>query len=611
MPNNGSTFGRRSVLTASTGVTVGCARQSENTVTTSTATDTPRVTPFASETPSTTPPPTDTSPGRSPDEYDIDGPDRADRRLDRNGEIEADAGVPVGRGHGRTRIAPRKTVLKRLTPSNRSTAVAATTDDSSVGSSRDGGFSTVGRKNSLVDWRPVGTSSLGVLATVGTNVVPLIGVFVFGWAVDALVVVYAAEFLVAIPFAGVKAVFAQVPPDYDELETPHEDSLLKEDDHGGVPVGPSELNRRRGSVEVVDWLPPVYPRNLAFARNWFGATIVFTVAFALTVGRVIDPVAAVADPLVAVSAVSVVVAHVAVIERRYFRTRRYETSSPRDLVSGPIGQALVVAAGLAVASGFGPSGVLVVFVGVKLLADWGSFDATTDSDDRQELPPVRVPDTTPTAEVRPDRRATLLAGLFRGTVSAWNVTPLLVVLWVALAGGWDGGLLVGLVVFLIVPALVVGLGTIKYYLTHGTLAYQRRGDRVVAYDRLTDTPQWEAAVGSFRSAERCDGRLADHVSDSRTIVASAFGEQYDYDLAHLRSADRAVEAFELPVTVDRDPIDRRVVAVVTAVIVGLVAGVVYTSLVYSPVLVMFAGVFGAPLTTVVLQLLWSRAYPTG
>lgn len=451
--------------------------------------------------------------------------------------------------------------------------------------------------------------SLAALVTVGTNVVPLIGVFAFDWAADELVIIYTAEFLVAIPFAGLKALFAQVPPDYDELEKPHEDSLFKEDDYGGVPVGPSELNKRRGSVTVVDWLPPVYLRNVAFARNWFSATLLFTIAFALTVGRVVDPVATLADPVVLVSAVGVVVSHIAVIERRYFRSRQYETSSPRDVVSGPIGEALLVAGALAVASGIGPSGALAAFVAVKILADWMDFSGTSDPDN-QALPPVRVPDATPAVEVRPDQHAALLAGLFRGTVSAWHATPLLAVLWVALGGGWEGGLVGGVIVFGVVLTILIGLRTIRYYLTHATLVYQRRDERVVAYDRVTHTPQWEAAVGSFRSARQCDGRLADHVYDSRTIVASAFGEQDNYELAHLQSAERAVEAFELPVTATRDRIDRRIVAVIAAVVVGLVASVVYVSVVYSPVLVLLAGVFGAPLTTALFQLLWSRAYPT-
>nr|WP_283402373.1 DUF6498-containing protein [Halorubrum sp. DM2] len=95
--------------------------------------------------------------------------------------------------------------------------------------------------------------------TVAANVVPLVSVFYLGRSAQTFAVVYAIEQVVSVPFAGVKALFARRPPNYDELKRSSEDDPLKSDERDGVTVGPSNLTRRRGSVAVVDPLPPIYP----------------------------------------------------------------------------------------------------------------------------------------------------------------------------------------------------------------------------------------------------------------------------------------------------------------------------------------------------------------
>jgi hypothetical protein len=322
------------------------------------------------------------------------------------------------------------------------------------------------------------------LVTVVTNLVPLVGVVSFGWSPETLAVVYAVELLVAVPFAGVKALFAAQPPDYDELRRPKEDTQLKSGKREDVSVGPSDLNRRRGSVTLVDWLPAVYPRNVSFATKWFGTLVTLTAVFFAVLGQSIDVVATLSEPTVGVSATSLIVSQVAVTQRQYFRGGHYETATPGGVFEAATGKALVAAAVFTVASGVGPTGALAVFVAVKLFAEWRAYrgERLTGADrEPGELPPVSVPETEPTAVVRPDRRTVRAAALWRAAESVLKFTPGFAFVWAALTrSSVESGFPVALACFGAGPAVVVGLKSIEYTLTHGTLAYQRRGETILA-----------------------------------------------------------------------------------------------------------------------------------
>lgn len=460
-------------------------------------------------------------------------------------------------------------------------------------------------------------SSVLFLATVVTNLFPVSAVFLLGWDAKTLAVVYAVELLVAVPFAGVKALFAARPPDYDELETPHEDSLLREDDHGGVSVGPSDLNRRRGSVTVVDWLPPVYPRNVSFATGWLGITLALAGPLSLAFSRYTDVVATLANPAVLGSVLSLVVSHVAVIERQYFRERRYETVTPREVVDTTVRELFVAVCVLFVGYGIGPTSGLIGLVGLKLLWEWtgyrgdGASDRSETAGVANRLPAVDVPDAAPTTELRPNGRAVVVAAFVEGLRFSAFGTPLYVFLWVSVSGDWRGGLAISLVAFVVTPSVAATVRAVQYWLTHGTLVYQCRAETLVAYDNLTETPQWATAVGDFRDATLCDGSLADRLYDTGTLSATPFAADYDRVLAHLSAPAEAVTAFELPVgTIDTGPLDRRVAAVT------LVTGIVFVAVTavgayYVPSLVAFVSVIAVPAVTMLLGWLWGRAAPRG
>ncbi|MFD1571882.1 DUF6498-containing protein [Halorubrum laminariae] len=459
---------------------------------------------------------------------------------------------------------------------------------------------------------PSNESSAVFLVTVAANVAPLVGVFFLGWSAQTFAVVYAIELVVAVPFAGVKALFARCPPNYDELERPREDGPFKSDERDAISIGPSDLNRRRGSVTVVDPLPPIYPRNVPFVLQAFGAAVGLVGLFLFVLGRFVDVSATLADPSVAASVGFLVISHVGVVELEYFRNRRHETCTPRDVVASATTEAGVAVVVLMFAIVGGPTGALVAFVAVKLFAEWRGYrgGAAFDPDEGVgTLPPVAAPDVAPTAEVRPDRRAVRAAALWRGAMSAVSGGPAYLFAWVGLTAGSAGVVAATVVCFGLLPAGLGGLKAVEYALTHGTLTYQRRDDAVVAYDDLTDTIQWATPVDDIRDAELRKGEFVDRVCDTRTFSLTPVAGEYELGVAHLREYDQAVEAFDLSVeTTAFGPLNRRVAGAAAAVGVcgvAAVAGLAYSA----PTIAAIVAGFGGPLGVIALRSAWQWALP--
>jgi tetrahydromethanopterin S-methyltransferase subunit C len=76
-------------------------------------------------------------------------------------------------------------------------------------------------------------------------------------------------------------------------------------------------------------------------------------------GRFVDVPATLTDPSVAASIVFLIISQIGVIERGYFRTRRYEMSTPRDIVASATTEGTLAVVGLIVAIVGGPAGALV------------------------------------------------------------------------------------------------------------------------------------------------------------------------------------------------------------------------------------------------------------
>ncbi|WP_090385745.1 hypothetical protein [Natronobacterium texcoconense] len=79
--------------------------------------------------------------------------------------------------------------------------------------------------------------------------------------------VYGAEVLLSLLLASGKALFAQQQPTEDR-------------DGGVLTVSNGLLTEKRGRVQVVDWLPPIYLRNVSFSLVVLYVTPVYAFFFA-------------------------------------------------------------------------------------------------------------------------------------------------------------------------------------------------------------------------------------------------------------------------------------------------------------------------------------------
>lgn len=475
----------------------------------------------------------------------------------------------------------------------------------------------------------------GVGSILLANLLPLGGVLWLGWDPATLVVIYAVELLFTFPLAGLKAVFAERPP-----RTDHADSSV-------VSVS-SELTERRGSVEVVSWLPPIYPRNLPFATAIGNGSIWFLIAF----GGVISTVFTVGDvltrPEVIVSVFALVVAQLVDTWRDYLGGG-YKTASAYSVIETPTRQAFFLTFVLMATPGLGVigvEGVLGVIVGVKLLIEWSAYQATTDGNNRltgwlvdwlagpepveSDSEPEDVPDvdtdtdTDPEACISTDRRAVLYTGLFEvvGKVAPFVAIPFIFVWSVVLSLFGDGAptlAVIGVSVGLAVSFLgYLAMRVLFVFLQYGSLEYRRYGERIVAYDTLLDEPQWSTSIPTLRNVQVVPDRLADRLLGTRTLtVTTGWGdhEKRRY-LGPTAEVDELVAAFELPVrTTELDPVDRRPAAVVVACLVGLSSVVVVLAvgpwialgeLLFSGIAY---GVFGFPVLGLLLRFVWVQSYP--
>ena len=457
------------------------------------------------------------------------------------------------------------------------------------------------------------------------NLLPLGGVIWLDWDPATVVAIYALELLVTFPLASVKALFAARPP-----RTHHEGSSV-------VSVS-NELTETRGSVELVSWLPPLYPRNLPFATTVVLGAVWFVIAGGVVLSSVVPLGDALTRPAVLVSALALVVGQSVETWRDYLRGG-YETASAYAVIETPARQAFFLVFVLMVTPDIGVVGVegaVSVIVLAKLLIEWSAYRATTDGTGRltgwlagpdpleTEPDPVSVPDGPPDAVVSTHRRAVLYNAVFDvvGKRALFLVMPFIFVWFVALIVLGDGAspvLTVGVSVAIGVAFLgSLALRVLMEYLQYGSLEYHRYGDRIVAYDTLLATPQWSASIPALRDVQVVPDRLADRLLETRTVaVTTGWGDDETRRyLGPTADADRLVDAFELPVrTTDLDPIDRRPTTVVLVCLAALGCAVVVLAV--GPWITLGElvfggftyGVFGIPIGGLLLQFVWVQAYP--
>ncbi|HMB50960.1 MAG TPA: DUF6498-containing protein [Natronoarchaeum rubrum] len=339
---------------------------------------------------------------------------------------------------------------------------------------------------------------LALASVLGINALPLVGIVWFGWHASTLLVLYWFEAGVVLLRGAFEGLFA------------------------ALPAGPAgrghvfpfdELQSKRGSLRVVGWLPPIYPRNVPVVLNTLIVlALIWPLAGIGVYAVVVDgPLSPGAPSSVALAAGGIVLGHgVTAIES--LRSGRYERESAHSVLSqrhvvGLLLSLLPGALWVDAADGAGAVGAwlgLAAIVCAKFAFDLYEWSATGSDDPSRierlvsrvradsigEEQSVETPDGEPVERIRPDARAVRLRGAALGAVH--GVLPLsgLVLagatgvtwLWLGLAEA----LLVAVVCLL--PSVLAHL--LAQDVQFGHLEYRLYESELVAYDRLLAAPQW-------------------------------------------------------------------------------------------------------------------------
>ncbi|WP_248898153.1 DUF6498-containing protein [Haloplanus halobius] len=262
---------------------------------------------------------------------------------------------------------------------------------------------------------------LPLLAVIGTNAIPLVGVGFLGWSIAALIVVYWVELGVGLGFAALRATFAQRPPEHDA------DLLLL-----------GAFRHKRGSV-AVPWIgPDVQVANipiLIVLFPVFGAIWFVTGGIALggtDVAIAGDPFDADTMSTAALGIIGIVISRGVETMTEYFLNGQYESVSVQGALQTAIWPIMVVGLALTVSGAAATSGapatvILVALVSTKLLFDLAEVyrDRLVAFDERSALDFgwANTPDSRSTIDaelqdhvdiVRPRWSAVFVDGVIRG-----------------------------------------------------------------------------------------------------------------------------------------------------------------------------------------------------
>ena len=462
-------------------------------------------------------------------------------------------------------------------------------------------------------------SVTGFLPVLITNLLPLIGVLRFGWNPETLVAVYALELLLLFPLAGLKALFAGRPPTADR-------------ESGVISVTSNDLVDKRGSVPVHNHLPPIYPRNVPFAAAvvsgsaWIGLFIGLTLSNVLAVGDVLR------RPEVLGSVFALVVGHLIETYDTYIRSGRYAEVSPYAVVETPARQGFFLAfafVAIPTAGAAATTLALAGFVFVKVLFEWSGFRAERGGGGRltdwlsgpaSDATPVSptVPDGIPEATIAVNRRSVVATAIWRAvTKTGPFYASMATVVWlgmVALFAGenqtptlWAGAAVVALSLF----AVLFGGDIFSDVLAERWMTYRRIDDRLVAYDRLTETPQWSTPLSALREAAVVETRLPDRCFGTRTLtVKTGWDDDAERILGPVTNPEDLIETFDLPVqSTELPPLDQRF-ASLAAISVGSIGAAIVALLVTpfgSPTDGLYV-LFLLPFVAIVPKGLWKLAH---
>lgn len=386
----------------------------------------------------------------------------------------------------------------------------------------------------------------------GVNLLPIVGVVTLGWNATAVLVLYWIEAGVVLLREAFEGLFAALP-----TGPAGQGYLLPFD----------ELESKRGCVTLVEWLPPVYPRNVPVVLN----AVAFVAIFWPLVG--VGLYALGGDGLFPFgTAVTVAAASVAVLVRHgvtaveSLRTGQYEGESAHSMLSQRHAVGLLVLLGpgalLSSTDGSGGTGVaLFLLIATKTAFDLYEFTAESAGDDSTgsepsligrlldrvradsigEESPVELPAAEPTARFSTDRRAVRLRAIALGV--AYSVIPPVGL--VLLGGAFFAWVLSGVAAAVGVVALVASASIVARVLVEdvqfGHLEYRVYDGDVVAYDRLLEAPQWRISRRETSDVTAKTGLLDGWISGGTGTVRIEHRDGETVKLVFLERPERVAD----------------------------------------------------------------------
>ncbi|MGB9951358.1 DUF6498-containing protein [Haloarcula marismortui] len=448
---------------------------------------------------------------------------------------------------------------------------------------------------------PTFVRGLGVIAA---NCIPLVGVTAWGWDLWLLLVVYTAEAAFSVLIAATKALFAE------------QGSPGRPGQHEPL----HELREKRGSFQLYSNLPPIYPRNIPFALTvlgvWFGFIGPISLVYLVTLGPAIQ-----VSVGLAVSIAALLFSQIEEFVVEYIGTGEYRDVSAQELIRTPAQLTLVLLFVGLLTLGGSRAGRITLLTGLvvgKTLSSVYRFyvehfggsllDVNIDlSDDlpRSEPPPEpKMPEEPVEASVVVDKKSVILGSLSAVGFALVSRFTLLTV--AALVVALQIGHPVWIGLLSVVLLCIIGARMLSFYLRYGTIEYQRRGEFLVAYDRLLESPQWIATVGpgtDFSVINAIVDRLRDTGRLRITGVDSVDGGSVQF--GPLSDLDEAINTLQLPVhQTERPEWDPTIIAAAGGLLLfffavpaglflapGIDSGTAYASLVViGPFAVIHAGI---------------------
>ena len=392
----------------------------------------------------------------------------------------------------------------------------------------------------------------------------------------------------------------------------------------------SDLVDKRGSVDIHDRLPPIYPRNVPFAAAVVSGGAWISLFIFAPVSEVVAVMEVLHRPEVLTSVVALIVGQLVETTYTYIGSGQYADHSPYAVVKIPARQGFLLVFLLFVVTAGGTTVALAGFVCMKVLFEWSGFRAECGNggritgwfsgpDSDSTVDSVDVPAGQPSATVDVDRRAVAVAAVWRAvtTIGPFYVT-MTTVIWVGVTAFltegeasltlWIG---VGLVALFLFGLMLTG-EIVEDVLESGWMSYHRTGDRLVASDCLTGEPQWVTPVEGLRDAAVVKTRPSDRYFDTRTITVTAgWGDdKTERTLGPVSDPKGFVEMFKLPVeSTELSPLDRRFAsAAVASVALMVVIGVILVVTPLGPSISWLFVLFCSPFLTIVPKGFWRLAH---